>query len=212
MVIPPLTTDYLLLLLTIGLPPRFGYLTYMVRYAKTCTVWALLMVSACAFAQRVQISDYNKVDFRGLKTFRVAKGDLTVPSDEDISISEEAFYGWVKQYVRNELEPRGYVFTDDSVADFTVDYVAGSYNITRNDDLGRLGGTPADNPAMMDQSRYWTQSYREGLFVLQIYKGKSKRIIWEAEGTTNLHPGQVQRALGGLIAKALRKFPKSAGG
>lgn len=182
----------------------------MLRCVEICAVWVVLMLSTCAFAQRVEISDYDKADFRGLKTFKIAKGELTITGENERAISEDDFYGWVKQFVRSELEPRGYVFTEDSVADFTVDYVAGSYNITRNDDLGRLGGTPADNPAMMDQSRYWTQSYTEGLVVLQIYRGKSKRVIWEAEGTTNLHPGQVQRALAGLISKALRKFPKSS--
>ncbi|HEX7015897.1 MAG TPA: DUF4136 domain-containing protein [Cyclobacteriaceae bacterium] len=180
----------------------------MLRCIESCAVWGFLMVSTCAFAQKVEVSDFDKSDFSGLKTFRVAKGELTI-TGEEFSISENDFYGWVTEFVRNELEPRGYVFTEDSVADFTVDYVAGSYNINRNDDLGRLGGTPATDPAMMNQSRYWTQSYREGLFVLQMYRGKGKRLIWEAEGTTNLHPGQVQRALAGLIAKALRKFPKA---
>lgn len=173
---------------------------------KVCVFFALMMPTSL-LGQKVEVSDFDKADFRGLSTFTVAKGELTL-TGEDTSISAEAFYNWVKEFVRHELEPRGYVFTEDSAADFTVDYVAGSYNITRNDDLGRLGGTPADDPARMDQSRYWTQSYQEGLVVLQVYTGKSKKIIWEVEGTANMHPGQVRRALAGLIAKALRKFPR----
>lgn len=180
----------------------------MRRPVRLSVFFGFLLISASALGQKVKLSDFDRADFRGLKTFTVAKGELTVTGEEG-SVSEDAFYGWVKEYVRHELEPRGYVFTEDSAADFTVDYVAGSYNINRNDDLGRLGGTPATDPAMMDQSRYWTQSYREGLFVLQVYKGRAGKSIWEAEGTTNLHPGQVQRALAGLISKALRKFPKA---
>lgn len=180
----------------------------MVRWIGSCVFSVVLLIPASLLAQKVKVSDFEKTDLRGLKTFRVVKGELTITSEE-LSISEDAFYGWVKEYVRNELEPKGYVFTEEAEADFTVDYVAGSYNINRNDDLGRLGETPANDPAMMDRSRYWTQSYSEGLVVLQIYKGNSRRPIWEAEGTTNLHPGQVQRALAGLVAKALRKFPKA---
>lgn len=180
----------------------------MQQLMRICAFFGFLLVSAGVWGQKVEISDFDKADLRGLKTFRVVKGELTITGEEG-SISEDVFYGWVEEFVRHELEPRGYVFTKDSVADFTVDYVAGTYNINRNDDLGRLGQTPANDPAMMDQSRYWTQSYRQGLFVLQIYRGRSKKTIWEAEGTTNLHPGQAQRALAGLIAKALRKFPKA---
>jgi len=170
------------------------------------TGW-LLLLSVVAFGQKIKVSDPGKADFASLKTFTVAKGELTVTGEEP-EVSGNIFYKWVKEYVRHELELKGYTFTEDSMADFTVDYVAGSYNINRNEDMGPLGGMPATDPTKMDQSRYWSESYRQGLLVLQIYRGNSTKLLWEAEGSVNLNAAQAERVLAGMIARSFRKFPK----
>lgn len=167
-----------------------------------------LLGATSASAQKMEVADFDRAIFRPLKTFRVVKGELTF-SEETSPVSEDTFYGWVKEYVRHDLEGRGYTFTEDSTADFTVDYVAGSFNINTNENLGPLGGSPATNPAMMDQSRYYSESYKQGLLVLQIYRGRAKKLLWEAEGSVNLSPGRIERTLAGMIAKAFRKFPKA---
>jgi len=169
---------------------------------------ALILGATSVSGQRMKVADFDKADFQPLKTFRVVQGDLSF-SGEETPVSENTFYGWVKEYVRRDLEARGYTFTEDSAADFTVDYVAGSYNINTNENLGPLGGAPATDPAMMDQSRFYSESTKEGLLVLQIYRGRGKSLLWEAEGSVNLNPGQVERVLAGMISKAFRKFPKA---
>src|SRR5690606_42129155 len=90
----------------------------MVRWIGSCVFSVVLLIPASLLAQKVKVSDFEKTDLRGLKTFRVVKGELTI-TREELSISEDAFYGWVKEYVRNELEPKGYVFTEEAEADFT---------------------------------------------------------------------------------------------
>lgn len=180
----------------------------MKKLIKGILVMASMVGVTAASGQRMKVADFDKSDFQQLKTFRVAQGELTF-SGEETPVSEHQFYQWVKQYVRRDLEARGYIFTEDSTADFTVDYVAGSYNINMNENLGPLGGTPATDPSMMGQSRYYSDSYRAGLLVLQIYRGRTKTLLWEAEGSVNLSPGQVQRMLAAMIGRAFRKFPKA---
>ena len=172
-------------------------------------VGAVLILGVTSVSgQRMKVADFDKSDFQQLKTFRVVQGDLSF-SGEETPVSESTFFGWVKQYVRRDLEARGYIFTEDSVADFRVDYVAGSYNVNMNENLGPLGGTPATDPSMMNQSRYYSQSVKEGLLVLEIYRGSGKTLLWQAEGSVNLAPGQVERVLSGMITRAFRKFPKA---
>lgn len=180
----------------------------MKKLTQGILIMALMWGVTSVSGQKMEVGDYDKAVFRQFKTFTVAKGELTF-SGETSPVSEDTFYGWVKEYVRHDLEGRGYTFTEDSTADFTVDYVAGSYNINTNENLGPLGGSPATDPAMMDQSRYYSESYKQGLLVLQIYRGSTKKLLWEAEGAVNLSPGRIERVLAGMIAKAFRKFPKA---
>lgn len=180
----------------------------MKKLIKNMLIAALTLGVTSVSGQKMKVADYDKADFQQLTTFRVVQGDLSF-SGEEAPISKGTFYGWVKEYVRRDLEARGYIFTEDSMADFRIDYVAGSYNVNTNENLGPLGGTPATDPSMMNQSRYYSESIKEGLLVLQIYKGRGKTLLWEAEGSVNLNPGQVERVLSGMISKAFRKFPKA---
>lgn len=180
----------------------------MNKLVKNILRVSLILGVVTVSGQKMKVADFEKADFQQLKTFRVVQGALSF-SGEEMPVSEDTFYDWMKEYVRRDLEPRGYTFTEDSTADFTVDYVAGSYNINMNENLGPLGGTPEMNPTMMNQSRYYSESIKEGLLVLQIYRGRSKTLLWEAEGSVNLSPGHAERVLAGMIAKAFRKFPKA---
>lgn len=180
----------------------------MKKLVKNMLQTALILGITSASAQRMKVADFDKADFQKLKTFRVVQGDLSF-SGEETPFSASTFYAWVKEYVRRDLEAWGYTFTEDSTAGFRVDYVAGSYNVNTNENLGPLGGTPATDPSMMNQSRYYSESVKEGLLVLEIYRGGSKTLLWQAEGSVNLSPGQVQRVLSGMIFRAFRKFPKA---
>lgn len=180
----------------------------MKKLIKNMLIAALTLGVTSVSGQRMKVADFDKADFQQLTTFRVVQGDLSF-SGEETPISKGTFYEWVKEYVRRDLEARGYIFTEDSMADFRIDYVAGTYNVNTNENLGQLGGTPATDPSMMNQSRYYSESVKEGLLVLQIYKGRSQTLLWEAEGSVNLNPGQAERVLAGMISKAFRKFPKA---
>lgn len=166
----------------------------------------ILLLHLAGHGQSVKVTDLKKADISAFKTFGVAKGELTVPSDEQ-RISANVFHERMKTYVRRELEVKGYTYVEDSSADFTVDYVASAFDLYKNEDLGPLGGVPATDPSMMDQSRYWSKSYREGMLLLEVYRGDPKNLLWRAEGSADLVGGD-GRILSAAIAKAFRKFPK----
>jgi hypothetical protein len=166
------------------------------------------LLTITSFGQNVKVKNLKDTDFTQFETFAVSKGDFTVQKEER-RISEDKFYELLKNFVKQELELKGYHFTDDTLAaDFIVDYVAGAFSVTESENLGPLGGTPAVNPTMQDQSRYWSDSYREGLLVMDIYKGNHDNVLWTAETTVDLSNINTERALASVIAKSFKKFPK----
>lgn len=168
-----------------------------------CSVVGLLVCLSVS-GQSVEVKKIKTVDFPSLQTFTVAKGEMSIPKDER-KYTDEEFYETIKKFIREELEFRGYTFTEDSLADFTVDYVAGSFRVNENEDLGPLGGTPINDPAGVDQSRYWSKSYQAGLLVIEIYH---KGLAWSAESSLDLSLANGERTLAAMVAKSFRKFPK----
>jgi hypothetical protein len=161
------------------------------------------------FAQTVKVKTIKKTDFAQFESFTVRMGEFAIPKDER-RISDETLYNHIKTFVKNELELKGYKFTEDTAADFSIDYVVGSFNVNENEKLGPLGGRPATDPTMVDQSRYWSNSYRGGIMVLEIFKGKKNNILWTAESSIDLSNVNTERALAAIISKAFRKFPAQA--
>ena len=156
--------------------------------------------------QNVKVKTIKETDFTLFETFTVVRGEFTIPKDER-RVSDEKFYEMLKTFIRQELELKGYKFIEDSTADFAVDYVAGAFSVTESENLGPLGGTPAVDPAQQDQSRYWSNSYREGLLVLNIYSGKEENILWTSESTVDLSTVNSERAVAAVVAKSFKKFP-----
>ncbi len=180
------------------------FLTYSML--KTIAIACLSLVLIKSNGQNVKVRTIKKTDFTKFETFTVIRGDFTIPKDER-RISDEKFYEMLKTFIRQELELKGYKFIEDSTADFAVDYVAGAFSVTESENLGPLGGTPALDPAQQDQSRYWSNSYREGLLVLNIYNGKKENTLWTSESTVDLSTVNSERAVAAVVAKSFKKFP-----
>ncbi|HEX5171565.1 MAG TPA: DUF4136 domain-containing protein [Cyclobacteriaceae bacterium] len=175
----------------------------MIRFA-----FALLfsLIFAEGTSQSVKVKTVKKTDFTQFNTFTVVKGEFAVPRDER-KMTDEQLYEKMKLFVKTELELKGYKFTEDTLADFSVDYVVGSFNVSENEKLGPLGQRPATDPAMVDQSRYWSNSYRGGMLVLEIYRGKKDNTLWTAESSIDLSGVNTERALAAIISKSFKKFP-----
>ena len=166
----------------------------------------LCLVLTDGIGQNVKVTTVKKTDFTQFETFTVRKGEFAVPKDAR-RMSDEELYQMIKIFVKGELELKGYTFTEDTLADFSVDYVVSSFNVTQNERLGPLGGRPATDPTMVDQSRYWSNEYRGALLVLEIFRGKSDNILWTAESSVDLTNANTDRVLAAVIAKSFKKFP-----
>lgn len=169
----------------------------------------LALVSVLCFtarAQSVKTTTTTGVDLTKYETFTVAKGELMTPKDERM-VSDEALFKSIRKTVIQELELRGYKYTDTS-AQLVVSYVASAYNVTDGGAMGPLSQTPASNPSEMNQARSWSHESRQGMLVIDIADSANKKELWTATGNLTLDAGvEMSRAVDGVIYKAFKKFP-----
>lgn len=157
--------------------------------------------------QSVKTMTTKGVDLTTYETFTVLKGEFMTPPDEQ-KVNNEALFKSIKKTVVQEMELRGYKFVDDSSAQLYVSYVAGSYNITQGGAMGPLSQSPASNPSEMNQARSWSHESREGMLVIDIADGHSKKELWTATGNLTIDSTvDLSRALDGVVYKAFKKFP-----
>lgn len=183
------------------------YISYVKQMYKISLVVVLVAVWIQGFSQSITVSASDNIDYTMYETFRIQKGEFATPKEER-EVSDEKLFDIISTAARRELELKGYRYTEDSTARFTVSYVAGAYNVTEGGNLGPLGGVPITNPSMIDQNRYWNEEHRAGLLVLEMTQGKSTTPIWSAEGKVNLTTvEEVERSVDSLVAKMLKKFP-----
>ena len=174
---------------------------------KSNLVLAFIALGIQGFSQSITVNASDNIDYTIYETFRMQKGEFTTPKEER-EVSDEKLFEIISAAARRELELKGYRYTEDSTARFTVSYVAGAYNVTQGGNLGPLGGVPITNPSMIDQNRYWNEEHRAGLLVLEMTQGKSTTPIWSAEGKVNLTTiEEVDRSVDSLVTKMLKKFP-----
>lgn len=166
------------------------------------------MLAMISYAQSVKVKTIKETDFKQFETFSMNIGEFAVSGEDERKISNQEFHEKLKGFVINDLESKGYKFTEDSTADFVIDYVASVFNLDQSENLGPLGGTPASGPNTVDQSRYWSKNYREGLLVLEIYRGSRKNILWTSESKMDLTDVNPDRALSAIVVKSFKKFPK----
>lgn len=173
---------------------------------KLSATLCLCLLSIVSHAQTVKVTDIKETDFTQFETFNIQMGEFAIPG-EDRKISSQEFHGKLKAFVISDLESRGYIFTEDSTADFVLDYVVGVFNLDESENLGPLGGTPATGPGDVDQSRYWSNSFREGLLVMELYRGTRSNVLWTSESKVELSNINIDRTLGAIVAKSFKKFP-----
>jgi hypothetical protein len=53
-----------------------------------------------------------------------------------------------------------------------------------------------------------SKNYREGLLVLEIYRGNRKNLLWTSESKMDLTDINPDRALSSIVVKSIKKFPK----
>jgi len=160
-----------------------------------------------ATAQSIKIRTEKNIDLTQYETFTVLQGESVTPKDEK-KATDKALFDAVKAGVRREMEDRGYKYVEDSTAQLSISYVAGSFDLTDAGNVGPLGQAPADDPSQLNQSRSWSNTSREGMLVLEMVDRATKKEVWKAEtDDVPLSRAEITRALDAVIYKAFKKFP-----
>lgn len=171
----------------------------------------MIAVALTAQSQSIKIFTEKNVDLTQYETFTVLKGESVTRPDQKVT-SDKALFEAIRNGVRKEMEARGYKYIEDSTAQLHVSYVAGSFDFTDAGNVGPLGSTPASDPSEINQSRSYSNTTREGLLVLDIIDGSSKKELWKAETQDMpLSRADLGRVLDATIYKAFKKFPGRAG-
>jgi len=164
------------------------------------------IISFPAIGQSMKIKQAPGVDITAYNTFRVEKGELMTPADEQ-RIDKEDLYREIKKAVIQEMELRGYQHVDDSTAQLVVSYVAGAFNKIDSEVIGPMGGTPAASPVDLNQSRSVSHNSRQGFLILTVEDIRGKKELWSAESQVDLSTVDSIRALEGIVLKSYKKFP-----
>jgi hypothetical protein len=172
---------------------------------KTRFAFVLLcLVMRAAIAQEFTSSTKSGVDLLVFETFTVVKGELVVR--ENRTIDKDEFFNEIRKSIRHEMESRGYTYMEDSAAQLTVSYVVETTLATESENLGPLGMTPTANAAMVDQSRTWSRSFRQGILILEI-EDQRNNVLWSSEGVMDISRARGGNVLDYAVQSAFRKFP-----
>jgi Domain of unknown function (DUF4136) len=166
----------------------------------------VVLFSTGIHAQTIKTKTASGVDLTLYERFTFVKGEVMVP-DEEKKIDEQKLFEELKVGVVRELEARGYKYVEDSTEQMIVSYVAGAYNKTVSENLGPMGGMPAQTGADIDQSRSWGRNSQQGFLIMDILDKNSKKEIWSAESQMDLATVDPLRALDAIAFKSFKKFP-----
>jgi hypothetical protein len=104
------------------------------------------------------------------------------------------------------METRGYTYKEDSTAQLFVSYVVETTLASESENLGPMGLTPTANAAMVDQSRTWSRSFRQGILILEI-EDQRNNVLWSSEGIMDISRSRGGNVLDVAVRAAFRKFP-----
>lgn len=175
---------------------------------KMYFVTAALLMATGGSAQTVTVKNNSKTDFAAFDYYAIPEGEMTFAGDE-VKINKKALHDEIRQAVRDELELKGYQYSEDSTTGFMINYVFSVFNVSVNENLGPLGGRPVSTPGTADNSRYWTDASSKGLLVFEINLPGSTNILWSAECEIALSTdSNLTRQIRMAVGKAFKKFPR----
>lgn len=164
----------------------------------------LLILSGTGFSQTRE--ERNKIS--KLNTFRLDTGDLVMVLRQEATFNRADILKSIHQTIREELVSRGYRFTEDSIADMSVTFVAEVIERVDVQDVGPLGQQPANTPAEMNQSQVWSRETLQGTLRVGTTDASGKP-LWRGETTIQFGTTELIPVMTGAAARSLRKFPRS---
>lgn len=154
-----------------------------------------------AFTQDVKV-EYDKTkDYSGYKTFKFGESEIVTPKEKK-QISDKALDKIIKDAIIKELTEKG-LAQNDSTAQLVVTYVAGVFEHSETQNLGRLGQTPGQTGS---SAQTWSNNYTQGELIIDLNDRQSNKLIWRINSQTNTTTPEAANYIDQIVDKGLKKF------
>jgi hypothetical protein len=161
------------------------------------TLLLCVLLSSCAFAQKIQIESDAAVDFSRFKTFAIRDASL---NSKNPALNSELVRKRIDADIQKALEAKGLTFVASGRADLNVRYTLGAVRMTEVDayPAGWRGwGT-----------RVVRVPYTEGTLVLDLRDPNTRSLVWRAIAREDKgNASQIEGKLDGMVKKSFDKYP-----
>ncbi len=161
------------------------------------------LLSTTVMAQDFKASTQKGIDLKKYETFSIEQGEVV--TSEDSKMDKEQFYKDFKRITIQEMESRGYTFTEDTTAQLSISYVVETMRVIESENVGPLGQMPQRNAGDV-QTQTWSRDFTRGSLIISMEAGKSN-LVWSSEGTMDVARTRGGNVLEYAIKAALRDFP-----
>lgn len=157
----------------------------------------LLLISAGAFGQDINVEYDKNRDLSKYKTFTLGSGEIITPRDRRTG-NEAKLHEWIRSSIAKELKSKG-LEQVDSAGDLLATYVVGTQQRTDYSQLGPLGVSP-DN-----SSQTWSRDYQLGSLIIDL-NDRSRNLIWRVNATTNAAAMDINVLIEQVVSAGFKKF------
>src|ERR1700688_1970327 len=177
------------------------------KFFNRTTIYALFFLTmlGSAFGQKVQTDFDHQANFSQYKTY----------SWQEINPANSLWDSRIKNAVDDQLAAKGWTQVD-SGGDVAIVAIKTSQTQrtlqTFYDGMGGGWGWRRFGGGGFGEATTTEQDYKEGTLVVDMYDGKSKRLIWRgsAEDTLSSNANKNEKNLDKGVAKMFKKFPPNS--
>jgi hypothetical protein len=180
----------------------------MINFLKQISFALIAILTSCSPNIRVYTDHDPGYDLENYKTFDWSEKENIEHGKNPLRYNELNDKR-IKTAVREELESRGYLFSEIE-PDLVIHYhiVIDDQSIIANDPFGH---SYSPNWIRMQTNIY---SYREGTLIIDLMDARTNNLIWRgwAVSAINevLRPEEVEKLIRHAVSKIFRKFPSTS--
>jgi len=159
--------------------------------------WISLLVSACAFAQKVTVEFDQAADFSRYKTFAIRDGQL---NSRNPALNSELVKKQIETDIQRDLTARGLTLVASGPSDLNVRYRFGS---ARKDEIETY---PAGWRGW--GTRVVRVPYTEGTLVIDLRDPATRSLVWRGIASEEKTDAtKIEGKLDNMVKKSLEKYP-----
>jgi Domain of unknown function (DUF4136) len=168
---------------------------------KILLVMLWMAVGFTSYGQTINV-EYDKThDFSHYKTFRFGESQIITPDDQK-KIPDKLLDKWIITAIDEELQLKG-LKRNDSTADLTITYAAGTLARSDIEKIGPVALTPGQ-----DANRSFMYEYRQTSLIIDL-NDRSNNLVWRINSTTNMTSAEGEQLVDAIVEKGFKKFGKA---